>query len=149
MNKHEIHEAIKDYHWMMRLLINKRMEKVEQSNSLVAKYGIEATMPKPQGNPSDPVYQEIIRLEKHEHKTKRIRNKVQTIQKHSISIKNERDQLILDELLDGKPLREIALEMHMSLSAVKRRKDNIVSQIYSSIQTEQMAQKEQKERICN
>ncbi|WP_080875559.1 hypothetical protein [Oceanobacillus timonensis] len=149
MNKHEIHETIKNYRWMMKLLINKRLENVEQTNTLVSKYGIEATMPKAQGSTSDPVYQEIIRMEKHERKTKKIRNKIILIQKHSAAVKNERDQLILDELLDGKPLREIAIEMDMSLSAVNRRKINIVNQIYSSIQAEQMAQTEQKERICN
>lgn len=147
MNKQEIHEAIKDYRWMMRLLISKRQESVNGSNGLTAKYGIEATLPKPQGDPSDPVYQEMLRIEKYEKNTRRIRKKVLLIQKHAKSIVSTKDQLILDELLDAKPLRDIAIDLDMSVSAVKRRKDAIVNQIYLSVQAEQMAQMAQKRKI--
>lgn len=141
MNKQEIHETIKDYRWMMQLLISKR----EQSSAgMTAQYGLEATLPKPQGDPSDPVYQEMLRIEKHDKNMQKIRQKVMFIQRHSRSINNTRNKMILDLLLDGLPLREIAIELDMSLSGVKRRKDVIVNQMLQSAKAEQ---KEQKENI--
>lgn len=148
MNKREIHDAIMDYHWMIKLLIAKKAEMTGNSDSLVGKYGIDASLPKGKGNTSDPVYQEMLRIERFNRNTEKIRRKVMMIQKHSKAINNIRDQLILDELLDGRSLREIAYDLNMSLSAVKRRKDNIVNKIYSSIQAEQSAQTEQKKEIC-
>ena len=82
MNKQEIHEAIKDYRWIMNMLIRKRSELTKDSKGLVGKYGIEATLPKP-NNISDPVYQEMLRIEKYNKNTKKLRNKVMFIQKHS------------------------------------------------------------------
>lgn len=145
MNKREIYDAIRNYRWMMKVLISKRMEETQKSGSLVSKYGIEASLPKPQSDPSDPVYQEILRIERYEKNTNKIRRKVVLIQRHSKAIKNTRDQLILDMLLDAKSLRDIAVELDMSVSAVKRRQDVIVNQIYSSIKAEQMAQAAQVE----
>lgn len=151
MNKKEIHDAIFNYHWMIRLLINKRVEMTGSSNQLVAKYGIEASMPIASGNVSDPVYQEFLRIERYEKNTEKIRNKVMMIQKHSKAITNLKEQVILDKLLDGKSMREIASELDMSLGAVNRKKNIIVNKIYQSIQSEQKKQNErneQKEEIC-
>lgn len=151
MNKKEIHDAIFNYHWMIRLLINKRAEMTGSSNTLVAKYGIEASMPIASGNVSDPVYQEFLRIERYEKNTEKIRNKVMMIQKHSKAITNLKEQVILDKLLDGKSMREIASELDMSLGAVNRKKNIIVNKIYQSIQSEQKKQNErneQKEEIC-
>lgn len=138
MNKQEIHEAIKDYHWMIRLLMNQRQEALT-SNGLTAKYGIEASLPKP-NTTSDPVYQEFLRIEKYESNTIRLKKKVMFLQKHSKAIRNTKDKIILDKLLDGMSMRDIAVELGMSLSGVKGRKDNIVHLIYES------AQKERNER---
>lgn len=151
MNKREIHDAIFNYHWMIKLLINKKISMTGSSNPLVAKYGIDASMPTGKGDISDPVYQELLRIEKYEKNTKKIRNKVLMIQKHSKVIKNLKEQLILNGLLDGKSMREVASELDMSLSSVKRNKDIIVNKIFQSIQVEQMEQTEQKKRkkeIC-
>ena len=143
MNKREIHDAIMDYHWMIKLLIAKKAEMTGSSASFVGKYGIDASLPMGKGSTSDPVYQEFLRIERYEKNTEKIRYKVMMIQKHSKAITNIRDQLILDKLLDGKSLREIAYEMNMSLSAVNHRKNAIVNKIYASIQAEQMEQTKQ------
>lgn len=149
MNKKEIHDAIFNYHWMIRLLINKRDEMTGSSNSLVAKYGVEAATTGVKENVSDPIFQEFLRIERYEKNTERIRRKVTMIQKHSKSITNLKEQLILDKLLDGKSMREIASELDMSLGAVNRKKNIIVNKIYQSIQAEQNEQKEQKTKICS
>ena len=149
MNKKEIHGAIFNYHWMIRLLINKRDEMSGSSNSLVAKYGVEVATTGVKENVSDPIFQEFLRIERYEKNTERIRRKVTMIQKHSKSITNLKEQLILDKLLDGKSMREIASELDMSLGAVNRKKNIIVNKIYQSIQAEQNEQKEQKTKICS
>src|SRR5690625_195503 len=140
MKIQEIHEAIKDYRWMMKFLITKREDSI---GGLTARYGIEATLPKPQGSYSDPVYQEMLRIEKHDKNVEKIKKKVMFIQKHSKSIQNTRNKIILDLLLDGLTLREVAIELDMSLSGVKRRKDTIVNQMYQSAKAEQKEQKKQ------
>ena len=149
MNKKEIHDVIFNYHWMIRLLINKRDEMTGSSNSLVAKYGVEVATTGVKENVSDPIFQEFLRIERYEKNTERIRRKVTMIQKHSKSITNLKEQLILDKLLDGKSMREIASELDMSLGAVNRKKNIIVNKIYQSIQAEQNEQKEQKTKICS
>lgn len=149
MNKKEIHDVIFNYHWMIRLLINRRDEMTGSSNSLVAKYGVEAATTGVKENVSDPIFQEFLRIERYEKNTERIKRKVTMIQKHSKSITNLKEQLILDKLLDGKSMREIASELDMSLGAVNRKKDIIVNKIYQSIQAEQNEQKEQKTKICS
>lgn len=146
MNKQEIHAAISNYHWMIKLLVQRRLENVGGSKGLTAQYGIEATLPGA-NEPGDPVYQEILRIEKHESKNKRLKNKVIFIQKHSQGIKNDKDRVILDFLLDGMSLRDIALEMNMSLSGVNHRKNIIVNSIFDSAQIEQTEQKEQKKVV--
>src|SRR5690606_16462238 len=146
MNRKEIHDAIFNYHWMIRLLINKKAEMTGVSQTLIAKYGIEGSLPKGKGSVSDPVFQEILRIERYERNTERIRKKVQMIQQHSKAITNIKEQLILDMLLDGMSLREIASKLDMSLTAVNRKKDEIVDKIYSSIQSEQIKQTERMEQ---
>lgn len=148
MSKKEVHDAIFNYHWMMRLLINKKEEMTGSSNPFVAKYGTDASLPNAKNNTSDPVYQEFLRIERYEKNTEKIKKKITMIQKHSKSINNLKEQLILDKLLDGKSMREIASELDMSLGAVNRKKDVIVNKIYQSIQMEQTKQTEQKREVC-
>lgn len=148
MSKKEVHDAIFNYHWMMRLLINKKEEMTGSSNPFVAKYGTDASLPSTNNNVSDPVYQEFLRIERYEKNTEKIKKKIMMIQKHSRSITNLKEQLILDKLLNGKSMREIASELDMSLGAVNRKKDVIVNKIYQSIQMEQTKQTEQKREVC-
>lgn len=127
LNKKQIHEAIKDYPWMMKMIIKKREQ---SSNGLTAQYGIEATLPKPKGVTSDPVYQEVIRFERRDRDIKRIRDKVLFIQERSKVITDTRDRVILDMLLDGMTLREISMELETSISNINKRKINIVNTMH-------------------
>lgn len=114
---------------MIKLLMSKREE---SSASLTAQYGIESVMPKAQGSPSDPVYQEIVRIEKYDRNIKNVREKVMFVQNHSQYVTNTKNKVILDMLLDGMTLRDVATELGMSLSNVGRRKTHIVNQMYSA-----------------
>lgn len=137
---------IKDYSWMIKLLISRRLEAVGSSQGLTTVYGIESSLPKPKGTNSDPVYQEVLRIESYESKNKKVREKVLFIQRHSKAITGIQNQLILNRLLDGEPMREIALDMDMSLSGINNRKEIIVQKIFKSYLSEQIEQIEQKEQ---
>ena len=148
ITRNDVAEAIKDYRWMMKLIIMRRGQMTGSSNSLVAKYGVEASLPKASGGNSDPVYQEVLRIEKYNSKTKAMQDTVLMIQKHSQAITDTRNMMILDSLLDGRTLREIASEFDMSLSAVQRQKDMIINEIHKSVQAEQMGQMERMGKSC-
>lgn len=140
MNKQDIHDMIRDYRWMINLLIARRFEAVGSSQGLTTIYGIEATLPKPQGTNTDPVYQEYLRIEEYEQNNKKIREKVLFIQRHSKAIKDVQNKIILNRLLDGESLKEIAKDMNMSASGINYRKELIVDEMYNSYVS---AQKEQ------
>jgi len=131
---------IKDYNWMMRMLISSRLEATGTSQGLTTVYGIEATLPKPQGTNSDPVYQEVLRLEKNDVYNEKITQKVMFIQKYSKKVKGVKNQIILSKLLNGEPMRDIAKEMNMSLSGISNRKEMIVNDMYECYKTEQNEQ---------
>ncbi|QQK77841.1 hypothetical protein HUG15_21180 [Salicibibacter cibarius] len=139
MNKKEIHEALMNYKWMMNVLITKRQEMTGVSQAMVSKYGIEATLPSG-STPSDPVYYEIQRMERYDTHTKSLKWKVSFIQRHSTAITDIKDQIILDELLNGNTLRQISKDHHLSVAAVKRRKDRIIEDMYVNAESEQCLQ---------
>ncbi|GAA0463184.1 hypothetical protein [Alkalibacillus silvisoli] len=139
MNKMEIHEALMNYKWMINVLVTKRQEMTGASQAMVSKYGIEATLPS-DSTPSDPVYSEMLRIERYDKNTKNLQRKVSFIQRHSAGITDIKDQIILDELLNGKTLRRISREHHLSVAAVKRRKDHIIEEMYLNAEGEQYVQ---------
>ncbi|MBB6449839.1 DNA-binding NarL/FixJ family response regulator [Geomicrobium halophilum] len=139
MNKLEIHEALMNYKWMINVLVTKRQEMTGASQAMVSKYGIEATLPS-DSSPSDPVYNEMLRIERYDKNTKNLQRKVSFIQRHSAGIIDIKDQIILDELLNGKTLRRISREHHLSVAAVKRRKDHIIEEMHLNAASEQCVQ---------
>ncbi|MGE6261323.1 hypothetical protein ACQKCU_26235 [Heyndrickxia sporothermodurans] len=76
-----------------------------------AQYGIEATLPKPKGLTSDPVYKETIRREKRYSKIAQYEEKVQVIQERMNLIKDERENEVLYWLLEGKSYQWIGMNM--------------------------------------
>lgn len=64
MNKKEIENILKDYHWMINSIKELRKSLQSAGEGLTAQYGVEATLPKPQGITGDPIYRELIRREK-------------------------------------------------------------------------------------
>lgn len=140
ITKQDIQEMIMDYNWMINLLINNYKDQVESSRGLTAIYGVEATLPKAKGVNTDPVYQEILRIEEFDKSNKKIKEKVMFVQKHSKSITDIKDKIILNRLLDGKSLRDIAEEMKMSISGINYRKEMIIDTMYKSYLSEQKEQ---------
>ena len=138
MNKKEIENLIYDYHWMKKEV--DRLEKVLWGSPIpiksagVAQYGIEAAMPKAQGNNSDPIYNEVVRRQKAHSSVSKLEEKVRFIQEHMHVITDEKEQIVLHKLLDGYSLRAISRITGNSFSKVRTSKDNIARQLYEAQQ---------------
>lgn len=131
MEKKEIEQALRDYHWMVRLLVAKRQEMDDDIGiNLTARFGIDASLPKPQGNPTDPVYFEYLRRAEEWKEVEKIERKVRFIQTRVGCIKDEKEKVVLNMILDGKSLRDIAKKLGMSHTNVRAIRDSIVDQFY-------------------
>jgi hypothetical protein len=129
MNKKGIENILKDYHWMINSIKIIRDSIKDAGEGLTAQYGIEATLPKPKGVTSDPVYKETVRREKRYKKIAEYEKKVQIIQDRIHLINDERENEVLHWLLEGKSYRWIALHMGLSHSHIRRLRENIVNQL--------------------
>ena len=132
MDKKEIEQLLRDYHWMIRVLINKAKEMDDDiGQNLTAKYGIDAFLPKGKGRPSDPVYFEFIRryIEWQED-VGDIEQKVLFIQELIGCITDKKEKVVLNMILDGDSLRDISKKLGMSLTTVRAVRDSIVDKLY-------------------
>ncbi|MGE8079040.1 DNA-binding response regulator [Peribacillus loiseleuriae] len=125
----QIESILKDYHWMMNSIKILRDSMKDAGEGLTAQYGIEATLPKPQGVVSDPIFKEVVRREKRYKKIAQYEEKVQIIQDRMAVIQDDREFEVLHWILEGKSYRWIALHMGLSHSHIGRIKDSIVNQL--------------------
>ncbi|RST57667.1 DNA-binding response regulator [Siminovitchia terrae] len=129
MNKIDIENTLKDYHWMINSIKIMRQSLESAGEGLTAQYGIESTMPKAKGQTSDPVHREVVRRGRHWKKVKGYEEKIKVIQERVHLITNERETEVLHWILEGKSYRWIAAHMGLSHSHIKRIKESIVDQI--------------------
>ncbi|MGX2958031.1 helix-turn-helix transcriptional regulator [Peribacillus sp. JNUCC 23] len=125
----QIESILKDYHWMMNSIKILRDSMKDAGEGLTAQYGIEATLPKPQGVISDPIFKEVVRREKRYKKIAQYEEKVQVIQDRIAAIQDDREIEVIHWILEGKSYRWIALHMGLSHSHIGRIKDSIVNQL--------------------
>lgn len=129
MNRKEIENILKDYHWMINSIKIMRQSLESAGEGLTAKYGIESAMPKGKGTTSDPVYSEIVRRSKHFKKIEGYESKVMAIQERIHVINDEREIEVLHWILEGKGYCWIARHMGLSERHIRRIKDSIVDQM--------------------
>lgn len=129
MNKKENENILKDYHWMMNSIKVLRESMEDAGEGLTAKYGVEASVPKPQGTTSDPVYREILRRESRLKVIDKHKTRISLIQGRLHLIEDERELEVLHWLLEGKSYRWIGAHMGLSFSHIKRIRDSIVEQL--------------------
>lgn len=91
----------------------------------IGQYGIESTLPKPQGGNTDPVHNEVQRLLKMDKELSRLEYKARYIQNRWDRIVDERMALVFNLRLSGKTYREIAKETDMSKSRVHQVMDEV------------------------
>ena len=129
MNKREIEEILKNYHWMLNSIKLEREALKQIGGNLSAKYGIEASLPKAHGQSGDPVFQEVVRRSKRWKRIERYEREIKIIQDRIERIKDERESEVLYWLLEGKSYRWIGQHMGFSSSHIKRLRDSIVEQL--------------------
>lgn len=118
----EIYELI--FNYKSNLIAANRLKK-EYIDTIaggnIAQYGIEATLPKPVGQTSDPTYNEINRLIKQDSMIDRLENKVRYIQNRWSRIVNEEHAIVFNLALNGHNIKEISEMTHQSTRKVSRR----------------------------
>lgn len=128
----EIKYILHNYHWMIQTIALKRSELNDAGEGITAQYGLISAMPKPKGNNSDPIYNEVIRRQKAYASVVKLEEKVRFIQKHMHVITDEKEQIVLHKLLDGHSLRAISRITGNSFSTVRTCKDNIAKKLYEA-----------------
>lgn len=130
MNEKQIEQALRDYNWMINEIKRQRelLSHIAGGN-VVAQGGIESTLPKAQGETSDPVALEVIRRDKASRWMLNLEDKVLFIQKRIHIITDSREKVVLECMLDG--LNMVAIGQHMGLS--RRHVYNIKTSIVDKI----------------
>lgn len=130
MNKKEVDQALRDYHWMINEIKRQRevMAHIE-ARGLVAQGGIESSMPKPQGVTSDPVALEVIRRDGAWRWIEKLEEKVLYIQRRIGIITDQRERAVLGCMLDGMSMVAIGKHMGLSRKTIYSIKESIITQI--------------------
>ncbi|WP_424475373.1 DNA-binding response regulator [Oceanobacillus kimchii] len=129
MNTKQIEDTLRDYNWMINEIKRQRVLLADVGTNLVAQSGIESTLPKPKGDPSDPISMEVIRRDKKHGWINKLETKVMFIQSRMHYIEDEREKAVLECMLDGMSM--IAISNHMGLSRrhIYNIKESIVNRI--------------------
>ncbi|GEQ01971.1 hypothetical protein [Staphylococcus ureilyticus] len=115
----EVKQIITDYHWMKRLIDS---QVYEYDSTSTGQYGIEAAMPKGQGQTGDKVLVRVIRNDNDRRKTQELIEKVAFIDGHEHMITNDKNYHILQLLKQGESKNRIMVLMQIS-------KDNLYNRI--------------------
>ena len=125
---HDIENALKDYHWMVKEIARLREELNTSNASVTAAYGIEATLPK--GNDiSDPTGRECLQRDRKHRTLKKFEDKVTFIENNANCITDDRELTVFNCLLDGMSIVAISQHMGFSERRVYNIKDDIVKNL--------------------
>ena len=133
MDKREIEQALRDYHWMVKEIARLRDILDYAGEGITRQYGVESGQPKPKGSVGDPVYMEVVRREKQWKRLEKLENKVRLIQERIDVITDEREQTVLDCTLDGMSVTAISRHMGLSRKHIQRIKDDIVARMVEKL----------------
>lgn len=132
MNKREIEQALKDYHWMINVIAEHRKDDYIIGGNLVAQGGIESALPKGKGTTSDPVAVEVLRRDEDSQWIKKLEKRVTYIQMRIPLITDLREQTVLNMVLNGAGISEISRCMRLSRSHIYNIQQNIIGQFAQS-----------------
>ncbi|WP_263708055.1 DNA-binding response regulator [Shouchella tritolerans] len=133
LNRNDIEQALRDYHWMPKEVDRIQSTLNEVDTSVTAAYGVEASLPKPKGQTSDKVGNEVVRRDKQHRYLIKIKGKIRAVEQMIDHIKDDRDKAVLFCLLDGMSQTQISLHLGLSESKVSKIKNNLVEQIYAGL----------------
>lgn len=148
MNRREIEKALKDYHWMVKEIERLRQLLGQAGENLCQQYGIESTLPKPQGSNTDKVFNEVARRERSWRHLERLLKKVAFIESRIHLITDDKERTVLHCTLDGMQANEIAAHMNMSERQLYNVRESIIARIAGFAGIADFAGKLQQEREC-
>lgn len=134
MNKKEIANMLRDYHWMINEIQRQRKVLESAGEKLTAQYGIESSMPKSNHGNSDPVAKEAIRREKKYSWINKLEFKVLFIQERLPFIKIEREKAVLECMLDGMSIKAIAKHMGFSERHIYIIRSQVIDRIMENVE---------------
>lgn len=115
----KIMDLINDYpYYISRINELRKNYQGVVSGGNIAQYGIEATLPKPQGNNTDPIQNEVQRLLRMDKELSRLEHKVLYVQNRMDRILDEKMNSVFHLRLCGKTYKEIANELNLSSQRV-------------------------------
>lgn len=130
----DISKLIRDYNWMKKEIA--RLQRIiygtpiPMNNWGVAQYGIEATLPKGSPGKSKAELEAMdLRERRQIERLERYQRYVYALEKAGDILKDERQKIIYDCLLDEMTYRQIALHLNVSKDFVHRQKVEIVRQM--------------------
>ena len=127
--KEQVSNMIRDYNWILREIEYIRNELNDVDLNVTSQYGEESAMPKAKGDPVDMMTFEIIRRDKKSKRAERLENKIKFIRDNIHKIKDERQRVVLDHLLDGMSITKLSHHMGISRKQVYKIKDEIIDEL--------------------
>jgi DNA-binding NarL/FixJ family response regulator len=128
-NKFQIYGILKDYSWMLREIQRIDRELLRTDFRGTAQYGIEATLPHAVGIVGKALENEVIRRSKKSDRLIEYINKVNFINENMDKVKDEKEKVVLDCLMDGMDISAIAHHLRISRKQVHLLRDNIVNHL--------------------
>jgi hypothetical protein len=121
-----VEEDLRNYKWMPKRIKELRKGLEDAGEGLVRRYGLESSMPKPQGNTSDPINREVERRSRDWERLKKLESKIANIDNYVSSLNSERDREILQCILDGWKYKDIAFHVGVSRDTLNEIKKTLV-----------------------
>ncbi|MEK4030817.1 DNA-binding response regulator [Pseudobacillus sp. FSL P4-0506] len=128
INKYQVYDIVRNYHWKIKEVqrLKNELESVESSST--AQYGIEASMPKGSGV-GRPVEAECARRERKRQRVMKYEEEIGYIIDRLDNVVDEKEQAMLDCLLDGYNVTAAGRHLGLSQSSAQRLYDDIVSKL--------------------
>ena len=119
----EVRQLITGYHWRVNLLEHKVYE---YDSTSTGQYGIEAAMPKGQGQTGDKVLVRVIRNNKDKKHSQKLIDEIKFVDKLECYITNDKNYHILQLLKQGETIKTIERLLSISRRSIYSRIDKIV-----------------------
>jgi hypothetical protein len=96
-----LYDAVHSYQWMRERIGILEQELAHYDVSTTAQYGVEGAMPKPKGSTTDKTARSVTRRLRKEETVKRLRTKMELVDKAVAKLMNEQQKLFVDMLMEG------------------------------------------------
>lgn len=137
-------EDVRDYNWMVREVSRLKRE-IEQAiqisghgSSLTAQYGIEATLPKGQGLKLAAMSISEKQYERKLKHVEKLQEKINKIDRAAEKITDERQQVVLECMLDRVPMNMIAKHVGVSRQTLNDIKRDIITALATEIYKDEL-----------